>query len=220
MIEFNYEPYEHNIVVTGMVGTGKTERARKILKLKSMQNIAYVIWDHGNKFSDLDGKIIRDLKELETCPRGKYIIQLKDKSSENFFKCCSIIDKRAKDGSFSNVVFVVDELHQHVSKNSKPPELISIVLSDRNFGVSGIYISTNAGNIPTFILENCTHIFSYKLNIESSVEWMESYIGHEAWLLLSPDMRKKYKDDNRVIKEHSFIYRDIRKDHPDIELKP
>ena len=69
--------------------------------------------------------------------------------------------------------------------------------------------------MPNNALTNARHIFAFKLNLESDVEFLQSWLGNGAWQLLPPDQRKKNKEMPQI-EEHAFYYRDTLKDTGEI----
>ena len=71
-----------------------------------------------------------------------------------------------------------------------------------------ICISSRPASIPNNVLSNTSHVFAFRLNLESDVEFLESYVGSEVWQLMNKDKRKKMKDLPELEK-HTFYYRDM-----------
>lgn len=213
-INFIYGIFNEDIVVIGMKGEGKTERVKRILE-SALSDTPYWIWDYSDKFTGY-GHLVHRVEDLQY---GQYVIQAKDKTITEFRKFCQRVIDGVESGELRNLVIVVDELHQYVTKQSMLQELYFIVMSLRNFGISGIYISTSAQAIPNWILDNMTHVFAYKVNLEGRINWLRTYIGVESWLLTSRDKRKllfseKYPD----LTKHSFIYRNQHDPRPQIVI--
>lgn len=212
-VDFQYKVYNDDIVIIGKKGEGKTDRAMKILE--DIPNIPYWVWDFGNKFTGY-GHVVHSIDQLEY---GQFIIQETDKSEKRFREFCQKIIDGALSGELRELVIVIDEIHQYVRKQSILQELYNIVMSLRNFGICGIYISTRPQAIPNWILENVTHVFAYKLELSGSIIWLRDYVGMEAWLLLSKDKRKMlYSEKYPELPQHSFIYRNQNESRPQVKI--
>ena len=61
------------------------------------------------------------------------------------------------------------------------------------------------------VLTNAKHVFSFKLNLESDVKFLEGYLGNDVWILMPPDKRARLKDEP-ALPEHTFFYRDMDED--------
>jgi len=222
-IDFDFQIFEHNMVMVGGTGEGKTELTWELLGflLDEEPDIDWWIWDYSDKFSNW-GKVVHEIEDLH---RGRYVIQANDKSLENFKRFCNRLHFGAQDGLYNNTHLVVDEVHQYLNKQSNLQELMNIVLSDRNKGVTGFYIATMPQSIPNWILNNVKHVISMRQEVSSNIEWLRNYIGREAWLLLAEDARGKMpKDIPEEIRNypqlpsHSYIYRNKNRSKPQIWL--
>ena len=76
------------------------------------------------------------------------------------------------------------------------------------FDNSVISISSRPASLPNNVLSNCKHVFAFRLNLESDIEFLESYLGSEVWQLMPKDKRKRLRDLPEL-PEHSFYYRDM-----------
>lgn len=198
--EFNYQPFEEDIVIFGKKGKGKTTRAQWILS--KISELPYWVYDFQGKFTGF-GEVVHKVEDLKY---GKYIFQPNLKGYATFEKFCYNIFDPQGNVKFSDLVIVWDELHQYVSKQKACPPLYSIVMSARNQGISNIFISTTPTAVPNWILTNISHVFAYKLSNKSHIEWLRDYMGEKAWLLLPPDKRDLLQDQP-AIGEHSCVYR-------------
>jgi len=200
-MKFEYSPYEEDIVICGAKGTRKTTLCKSILR--TLKSCNYWVYDYSwrfdkDHFAVYDAHVINDMKLLNAT--GKFIFQPFNKSQETFDQFCNLAATK------TNLIIVVDEIHQYVKKQQYPKALYSIVMSLRNKGISGIYISTLPAAIPNFILTNAEHVFSFRLNIVDHVKYLRDWLGVEAWLLLPKDKRKEMKNYENL-PDHSFVYR-------------
>ena len=62
--------------------------------------------------------------------------------------------------------------------------------------------------MPNNCLTNAKHVFAFRLNLESDVKYLESWMGSEVWVLMPKNKRLKYKDYTEI-EEHSFYYRNM-----------
>ena len=137
----------------GKKGTGKTTRAKMVLDL--VPNIARWIWSPQKAKENFSG-YGEFVDKIEDIHHGAYIYTgIYNKA--NFIRFCNRVME------FKNGIVVVDDCHEYVSKQFMPPEFETLVMSGRNRGISGIYISPFPAQVPNQILGNLSHIFNYKM---------------------------------------------------------
>jgi hypothetical protein len=195
-IEFHFAPFEEDVGIVGAKGTGKSTRGKIILA--GLGDIPYWVYDYSNIFENF-GHIVHNVDELTN--DGQYIFRPYDKGIATFQKFCN-----KAFFEMENIVIMIDELHQYVTKQSHVAELYQLVLSGRNKGISSIFITTRPASIPNYILSNLTHVFAYRLNLVSDIIWLRDFIGTEAWLLLPKDKRR-FLQDKPELQKFGFIYR-------------
>lgn len=205
-LEFNFTAYNEDIVIIGMKGSGKTYLANKMLQ--GFKNLNVVVYDFNFQFFDSHAVVIHTLEDLfslyEQQKGGHFIFQPFDKSEQMFTKFCEWVFNRG------NCVCMIDEVHQYVSKQRILKAYNDLILSGRPRGISVISISSRPQNLPNNALTNAKHIFAFKLNLESDIVFLESWLGAQAWELLPQEQRKKNQQAD-MIPEHSFYYRDTTK---------
>ena len=138
----------------------------------------------------------------ETAKRGKYILQDYNLSEENFRKFCKFAFNTG------NCVVVIDEVHAYVTKQKILKEYNDIILSGRPRGISCVSISTRPASLPNNVLTNAKHVFTFRLNLESDVKFLEGWLGAEVWQVVQKNKRMKHQDLPEV-PEHSFYYRNM-----------
>ena len=201
-MEWNFTCYNEDCVIVGMKGSGKSYLSNSILR--GLRSINVIVYDYNHQFHDSRAVVSHDLTEVFKIydeMKGHIIFQPFDKSENTFKRFCAEIFRR------SNVVAMIDETHVYVSKQKILKEYNNLILSGRPRGISVISISSRPQNLPNNALTNARHIFAFRLNLESDVKFLESWLGSQAWELLPPDQRKKNLDAPQI-EEHSFYYRD------------
>ena len=202
--EFNLNWICNNedLVITGAKGSGKSFLANTLLK--SLNNIPCWVWDYNHHFYDSRSMLFHDLDDMleiyDGAKRGKYILQPFDKSKESFERFCNAAFARG------NLVIFLDELHVYTSKQSILRPFNNLILSGRPRGISVVSISSRSASLPNNVLSNSQHVFSFRLNLQSDVEFLEAWMGEGVWLLLPKDKRKKLKDQPEL-PDHTFFYR-------------
>ena len=201
-LNLNFQAYNEDLVICGSKGSGKSYLANELLK--SFNNITCIVWDYNFQFHDARSMLFHTLEELlevfDQAKRGRYILQPYDKSQQAFEDLCDAVFERG------NCVLFLDELHLFTSKQSIIKPFQNLILSGRPRGVSVISISTRPAQIPNAVLSNASHVFCFRLNIESDVKFLESWMGSEVWQLMPVDKRQKMKEAP-VLPEHTFYYR-------------
>lgn len=210
---FDYSPYQDDVLIVGSKGEGKSVKGKRILD--TIPNIPKWIWDYSNQFEGY-GILVHKVEDLQY---GNYVIQPTDLSKENYAKFLNKANYEIGDTK-KNLIVVTDELHQYVTKQDIFQPLYHLVLSGRNKGISSIFMTTRTASVPNYILGNIEHLFVLRLKLSSDVEWLEEYIGDLVWLLLPKDKRRKGKfdspEDPETLPKFSFIYRKMSSDKPQI----
>jgi len=200
-IDFNYSPFYENIGILGQQGEGKTVKANDILS--TVPNIPRWIWSPQRPLENYEGYGVA-CDKIEDLQHGA-VIWTGDFGTKTFIKFISRAFYEMK-----NLIVLVDDCHEQCTKQSISPEFEHFILSGRNRGLSGIYLSPFPNRVHNSILGSCQHMFAYRFDLLSQIEWMKAnFFGDEAWLLLSKEKRRIFNGQNDLTKmpKHSFIYR-------------
>ena len=200
-LDFRWSPFKEDIGIFGQKGGGKTTRAR--LVLDTIPNIPRWIWSPQRPMENYQGYGV-PVTNIEELKHGSFICN-GIYSKENFINFIS----RAFE--MRNLVIVIDDCHEYVSKQFIPTEFDTFILSGRNRGLSSIFLSPMPSKVHNSILAQCSHIFAYKFTLQTQIEWIrDNFFGNEAWLLLPKDLRNKYYTDEKSIEQlpkFSYLYR-------------
>ena len=203
-LDFNFEAYDQDICILGSKGSGKSYLANTIMK--SLNGIHVWVYDFNHQFHSSRAIVFNDLTKMlevsDQAKRGHYILQAHDNSENTFRRFCEEGFKRG------NLVLMMDEAHSFLTKQKQLKEFNNIILSGRPRGISCITISSRPASLPNNVLTNAKHVFSFKLNLESDVKFLEGYLGSDIWILMPRDKRHKLKDE-ADLPEHTFFYRDM-----------
>ena len=203
-INFDFVAYDQDICILGSKGSGKSYLANQILK--GLNGIHVWVYDFNHQFHSSRAIVFNDLTKMlevsDSAKRGHYILQPHDNSENTFRRFCEEGFKRG------NLVLMMDEAHSFLTKQKQLKEFNNIILSGRPRGISCITISSRPASLPNNVLTNAKHVFSFKLNLESDVKFLEGFLGSDVWILMPPDKRSKLKDQP-TLPEHTFFYRDM-----------
>ena len=206
-IAFQFIAYDQDICILGSKGSGKSYLANQIMK--SLNGIHVWVYDFNHQFHSSRAIVFNDLTKMlelsDQAKRGHYILQPHDNSENTFRRFCEEGFKRG------NLVLMMDEAHSFLTKQKQLKEFNNIILSGRPRGISCITISSRPASLPNNVLTNAKHVFSFKLNLESDVKFLEGFLGSDVWILMPSDKRHKLKDEAEL-PEHTFFYRDMDKD--------
>jgi DNA helicase HerA-like ATPase len=207
-LDFNFIAYEEKIVIVGASGSGKTYLANVLLK--SLNGISVWVYDFNYQFHSSKAMIFHDLTEMlevyDSAQRGHYIFQPHDNSENTFRRFNAEAFKRG------NLTLIEDEIHTFLTKQKQNKEFNQVILSGRPRGISVVSISSRPASCPNHVLSNAKHVFAFKLNLESDLKFLESYLGHDVWIIMPKDKRARLKEEAEL-EEHTFFYRDMDKDH-------
>ena len=207
-LEFNFEAYNEDVCIMGAKNSGKSYLANTLLK--SLNGVSVWVYDFNYQFHSSRAMVFNDLTEMlkvyDGAKRGHYILQPHINDENTFRRFCSEGFKRG------NLVLIMDEVHNWLTKQKQMKEFNQLILSGRPRGISCISISSRPASLPNNVLSNAKHVFAFKLNLESDLKFLESYLGHDVWIVMPKDKRHHLKDDEEL-EEHSFFYRDMDKDH-------
>ena len=207
-LDFNFIAYEEKIVIVGASGSGKTYLANVLLK--SLNGISVWVYDFNSQFHSSRAMVFHDLTEMlevyDSAQRGHYIFQPHLNDENTFRRFNAEAFKRG------NLVLIEDEIHTFLSKQKQNKEFNQVILSGRPRGISVVSISSRPASCPNNVLSNAKHVFAFKLNLESDLKFLESYLGHDVWIIMNKDKRARLKEEAEL-EEHTFFYRDMDKDH-------
>ena len=197
---FSWNPHQENVIVLGMQGSGKTTLVRRILS--SIQRVPRWIWSPQLPTINYQGygQPVDNINDLK---KGAYIYNGEYGPRQFDFFCKKAMEQ-------SNMIIVVDDVQEYVTKQRIPNNFSRLINSGRNRGIVGIYISPSPNLVNNTILQSAQHLFSFKFTLESQIEWVsKSYFGNDAWLLLPPHLRKKAPiiQHDGVLPDHSYLYR-------------
>ncbi len=201
-LNFNFVPYNESIVITGSQGSGKSYLANTLLQ--NLHGVNVFVWDFNHAFHDSRSVLVNHLDEMiemfNEYKQGKFILQDFDKEEPQFRRFCKYAFSKG------NCVVIIDEAHNYVTKQKILKEYNQLILSGRPRGISVISISTRPATLPNNVLTNAKHVVAFRLNIESDVKFLESWMGSEVWQLVAKNKRSKHQDMPEI-PEHSFFYR-------------
>lgn len=213
MINFDWDVHQENLVFLGMQGSGKTTKAGEIL--------AQIPRTHRIIVSPINRKSWRPfgdpVEKISDLGPGAWLWDGPN-DVHTFEKICTVIMDR-----IPNCVLVVDDLQEYVSKQKIPPAFNSLIQSGRNRGICSMWISPSPNLISNYVLQSAQHIFAFKLNLYSQIEWMErNFFGPDAQILIPPERRTKRPTiaDLAVFPKYAFLYRSYKMDHNELSLPP
>ena len=184
-LDFNFVPYNEDICITGSKGSGKSYLANTLLQ--NLHGVNVFVWDFNHQMLDSRAIVVHHLDEMiemfDEVKRGKYILQDFNKEENQFRKFCKYAFSKG------NVVVMIDEVHAYVTKQKIIKEYNDLILSGRPRGISVISISTRPASLPNNVLTNAKHVFTFRLNIESDVKFLEGWLWSEVWQVVQQNKK-------------------------------
>ena len=197
----NYNPYDDNVTIVGMTGSGKTHLARNILR--SIPNVPRWIWSPQKPTQNYAGfgEPVRSIGQLK---RGAYIYT--GEYNKNTF---AQFLERAK--LFNNLLLLIDDIHEYMTKQSIPKNAHEVINSFRNRGIRIIAITPSPQIVHNDVLREAKHFFSFQMALaESSITWLaKNRFGADAWVLTKKALRKKTPTlgaEYDILPDHSYLY--------------
>lgn len=196
---YEFDPYDHIIVVTGKKRSGKSQLAKELSKGFKRVIVWDYNWEHTGKefglFSIFEKTtqpiIVHDLKSLQaawtrfsyTEPR-RVIYQPRDKSKNGFNEFCKFIN--------NNIVYAciyIEEAQNVMSANSIPPEFETLEASGRHRKCGLLITCRSNKRIPTRLFDDADYLFIFKQKRPESYEYIAEYVSEMNVELLkeSPD---------------------------------
>ena len=200
MIDFNWTVYQQNIAILGMQGGGKTTHAKKILD--SIPNSPRLIVSPQNP-QEHYGAYAEPISKVSDIENDSAMLWTGDFSKPTFERICQKLM-----ATCSNLVLVVDDVHEFCTKQKMPDHFNRLIQSGRNRGICGVYISPAPNLVHNYILQSCHHVFAFAMNLQSQIEWLEkNYFGVDAQILIPQDKRSKQPSITDDFPKYSFLYR-------------
>lgn len=197
-----YDPYQENVGILGMQGSGKTTLAKEILS--AMPRVKRFIWspqrpmDHYGEY----GAPVRDLSKI---PRAGAHVFTGEFTAQNFDRVCIWAMRQ------TNTVMVFDDIHEYVKKQKIPEPFSRMINSGRNRGVCSIFLTPSPNLVHNTVLQSCKHIFAFKMGIEAQIKWLATnYYGKDAYVLLPRPLRRETPtigNEWDSLPDHSYLYR-------------
>jgi len=202
LINFHYDPFQENVGILGMQGSGKTTLAKQILD--DMPNIPRWIWspqrpmDHYGSYGVPVGDVSKMRGDAACLWTGDF-------SATTFDRFCAAAMQ------WSNMVIVWDDIHEFVKKQKIPEPFARLINSGRNRGISNIFLTPSPNIVNNVVLQSCKHIFAFPMGIESQIFWLsKNYYGPDAYVLLPRPLRRiepSIGNEWDVLPRYSYLYR-------------
>jgi len=197
-----YDPFNENIGILGMQGSGKTTMAKTILD--AMPTIPRWIWspqrpmDHYGAYGVPVGDLNRLRGDAACLWTGEFTAHV-------FDQFCT----RAM--NWSNFIIVWDDIHEYVKKQKIPEPFARLINSGRNRGIGNIFITPAPNIVNNVVLQSCKHIYGFPQGLESNIQWLDAqYFGPDAYVLLPRHLRRKEPTIGAewdVLPRYSYLYR-------------
>lgn len=201
-INIRYDPFNENIGILGMQGTGKTTTAKELLD--GMPNVPRWIFSPQRPM-DHYGSYGVPIGELNKLRGDAACLWTGDFGAATFDKFCKEAMK------WGNMVIVWDDIHEFVRKQKIPEPFSQLINSGRNRGISNIFITPSPSIVHNVVLQSCKHIFAFKMGLESQIKWLATqYFGPDAYVLLPRHLRTMEPtigNEWDVLPDHSYLYR-------------
>jgi hypothetical protein len=196
---FDYEPFEQDVLLVGMGGSGKSYCLNKLFV--NALPVPFVAWDSQWTLSNPEIETVHEVKDV---PYGRSILQPYNKSSSTFDSLCEKIY------SWQNIVLIVDEAHEHTGKFKFKSEYFGLIANaGRPKGISLVTATRRPQQLHNDLLSNVKHIFCFKIDIQGDIEYMEKWVGSIVERFLPDPRRRKsaWEKNEPTIPDYHAVYR-------------
>lgn len=183
-IPVNWNVLKENVIIVGSSQEGKTHLATNICATMSPPYNFIVFTPH--KESELAKINVNCIKHNVFDVKGEgleIVIPIID--SQQFFD--SLCEKVF---TLTNVVFVMDELHNYCSKYQIPKPLGILLRNCNNRNISYVAIFQRPQEVPSMVLSNSNHRYCFYLDLFTDVDYMKEFIGMEMEKFKTGEMPK------------------------------
>lgn len=183
-LEIKYNPYRENMIIVGESQEGKTNTAFQIAKAltPNYNFIIYTPQQYSNLIKLNPQCVIHNVYDIKG--RGLEIV-IPQIATEKFFN-----DLCIKVFSLNHVVFMMDELHNYVTKQKIPKPLQILVENCNNRDIGYIGIFQRPQRVENSILANSNHRICYMLELPSDVKYMTEWLGIDMQKFTNGEMQK------------------------------
>lgn len=199
-VPMRYDPYNENIGIMGMQGSGKTTLAKDILD--GLPRMPRIIWSPQRPL-DLYGGYGEPIDDLKKLRRGAYLY-VGEYGPRQFDQLC---DKMM---TLSNMMCVIDDVHEYVKKQQIPENFARLINSGRNRGICSIFLTPSPNLVHNNLLQSCQHVFCFSMRLESQILWLaRNFFGPDAYCLLRRPLRRitpTVGNEYDVLPPHSYLY--------------
>jgi len=212
-VNFRWRVHQENIAILGMQGSGKTSLARRILR--TVPDVPRVIWSPQLPAPNYGqfGEPTADVREIGRDPRRAWL-WVGEFGPREFDAICRELMAHG-----TNMLMVVDDAHERVSKHRVPEHFARLVNSGRNRGITSIWITPAPNVVSNQLLQSAHHVFAFAFGTENNIDWIRrNWFGDDAYALLPVQLRRRRPGvgaDLERLPPHSYLY----KHHASVETR-
>jgi len=185
-LAIGWNPYKENCIIVGSAQQGKTNTAVLIAKL-FYPNFNQIIFTphHQSKLISLNPTSVIH-NPFDVKGSGLEIVVPQISTKEFFSQLCERVFE------LRNVHFMIDEIHNFVTKYQIPQSLRILVenCNNRNIGYTAIF--QRPQRVENSILSNSDHRFCYLLDLPNDYRYMKEFIGIEIDKFMTGEIPKYY----------------------------
>jgi len=169
--QINYKPYRENVIIVGESQEGKTNCAFQLAKAltPSYNFIIYTPHSNSNLIKLNPRCVIHNVYDVKG--QGLEIVIPQIVTDSFFDRLCE------KVFTLNHVVFMMDEIHNYVTKQKIPKALQILVENCNNRDIGYVAIFQRPQRVENSILSNSNHRFCYMLELPSDRKYMKDWMG-------------------------------------------
>jgi len=170
MPDIDYNPLKENVSVIGAAQVGKTEFCKKQVQMLHAAGFNVLVYSPHPSFIEVSPQSVkRTINSLTGKGLEIYFPLENSKRDFDFFmQTCY---------HFTELVVVIDELHNYCKKQSSEPSLDLFMRNCNNKNMGYVAIFQAPAEVPSFVLRNSMHRYCFYLDLPTDIEYMKKWLG-------------------------------------------
>ncbi len=163
--EMKYDPYDHNILLVGDGGSGKSNFIRDFLH-NLPPAVVWWLWDYNHQH-----RFVRTVSAVDQLYYEKTVIQPANANEQEFIKFCEKADR------VGNIVVAIEEIQEFITPHKLVAE--AMFRTGRNRGTTWIAMTQRPAEINSSLVSNSAHRIAFRLTHPNDIKFLSKWISPE-----------------------------------------